>query len=97
MRCTYIDPRATITASKATRYWQVRPNSDYALNLALIHEVLKQQAYDQDFVARFVSGMDSPTQGVRHTHRSERTVPHHRPAGRGARRFVDEIGADVPT
>ena len=31
MRCTYIDPRATITACKATRYWQVRPNSDYAL------------------------------------------------------------------
>ena len=41
MRCTYIDPRATITASKATRYWQVRPNSDYALNLAIIHEVLR--------------------------------------------------------
>ena len=41
MRVTYIDPRATITASKATRYWQVRPNSDYALNLALIHEVLR--------------------------------------------------------
>ena len=41
MRVTYIDPRASITACKATRYWQVRPNSDYALNLALIHEVLK--------------------------------------------------------
>ena len=31
MRCTYIDPRASFTACKATRYWQVRPNSDYAL------------------------------------------------------------------
>ena len=39
MRVTYIDPRASITACKATRYWQVRPNSDYALNLAIIHEV----------------------------------------------------------
>ena len=58
MRVTYIDPRATFTACKATRYWQVRPNSDYALNLAIIHEVLKQEAYDKDFVARFVSGMD---------------------------------------
>ena len=28
MRCTYIDPRATITAGKATRFWQVRPQSD---------------------------------------------------------------------
>ena len=40
-RCTYIDPRASFTAAKATRYWQVRPNSDYALNLAIIHEVLR--------------------------------------------------------
>ena len=38
---TYIDPRASVTACKATRYWQVRPNSDYALNLAIIHEVLQ--------------------------------------------------------
>ena len=43
MRITYIDPRASITACKATRYWQVRPNSDYTLNLAIIHEVLNQK------------------------------------------------------
>ena len=63
MRCTYIDPRATITACKATRYWQVRPKSDYALNLAIIHEVLEREAYDKDFVARFVSGLDSSAGG----------------------------------
>ena len=44
MRVTYIDPRAGLTACKASRYWQVRPNSDYALNLALIHEVLRTEA-----------------------------------------------------
>ena len=67
MRVTYIDPRATITACKATRYWQVRPNSDYALNLAIIHEVLEQEAYDKDFVARFVSGMDYLREAVKDT------------------------------
>ena len=67
MRVTYIDPRATITASKATRYWQVRPNSDYALNLAIIHEVLEQEAYDKEFVARFVSGMDYLREAVKDT------------------------------
>ena len=67
MRVTYIDPRASITACKATRYWQVRPNSDYALNLAIIHEVLKQEAYDKDFVARFVSGMDYLREAVKDT------------------------------
>ena len=42
----------------------MRPNSDYALNLALIHEVLKREAYDQAFVARYVSGMDALRQAV---------------------------------
>ena len=67
MRVTYIDPRASITACKATRYWQVRPNSDYALNLAIIHEVLKQEAYDKDFVERFVTGMDALREAVKDT------------------------------
>ena len=58
IRVTYIDPRASLTATKATRYWQVRPNSDYALNLAIIHELLKREAYNKEFVERYVSGMD---------------------------------------
>ncbi len=95
MRCTYIDPRATITAAKATRYWQVRPNSDYALNLAIIHEVLKQEAYDKDFVARFVSGMDALREAVEDT-TPEWQEPHTGvPAGE-LRAFVEEIAADVP-
>ena len=88
MRCTYIDPRATITACKATRYWQVRPNSDYALNLAIIHEVLEQEAYDKDFVARFVSGLDYLREAVKDT-TPEWQEPHTGvPAGE-LRAFVD--------
>ena len=45
----------------------MRPNSDYALNLAIIHEVLKREAYDKDFVARFVSGMDYLREAVKDT------------------------------
>jgi len=95
MRCTYIDPRATITASKATRYWQVRPNSDYALNLALIHEILKQGVYDQDFVARFVSGMDSLREAVQDTTPEWQEAHTGLPADQ-LRGFVEEIAADVP-
>jgi thiosulfate reductase/polysulfide reductase chain A len=43
MKCTYIDPRATLTAAKATRFWQIRPNSEYALNLAMINHVLARK------------------------------------------------------
>ena len=95
MRVTYIDPRATITASKATRYWQVRPNSDYALNLALIHEVLKQEAYDEDFVARFVSGMDYLREAVEDT-TPEWQEPHTGVPAEQLRAFVEEIAADAP-
>jgi thiosulfate reductase/polysulfide reductase chain A len=95
MRCTYIDPRATITASKATRYWQVRPNSDYALNLALIHEVLKQRVYDEDFVDRFVSGMDALHKAVEDT-TPEWQEPHTGVSADELRAFVEEIAADAP-
>ena len=95
MRCTYIDPRASITACKATRYWQVRPNSDYALNLAIIHEVLKQEAYDKDFVARFVSGMDYLRETVKDT-TPEWQESHTGVPAEQIRAFVKEIAADVP-
>jgi len=95
MRCTYIDPRASITACKATRYWQVRPNSDYALNLAIIHEVLRQEAYDRGFVASFVSGMDYLREAVKDT-TPEWQESHTGLAAEQIRAFVKEIAADAP-
>ncbi len=95
MRVTYIDPRATITASKATDYWQVRPKSDYALNLALIHEVLRQEAYDEDFVARFVSGMDYLREAVKDTTPQWQESHTGLPAEK-LRAFVSEIAAEAP-
>ena len=95
MRVTYIDPRASMTACKATRYWQVRPNSDYALNLAIIHEVLKQEVYDKDFVARFVSGMDYLREAVKDT-TPEWQEPHTGVSADQLRAFVREIAADAP-
>lgn len=95
MRVTYIDPRASLTATKATRYWQVRPNSDYALNLALIHEVLKQEAYDQEFVARFVSGMEYLREAVKDT-TPEWQAQHTGLPAEKIRALVREIAADAP-
>ncbi len=95
MRCTYIDPRASATAAKATRFWQVRPNSDYALNLAIIHEVLKQGAYDKVFVERFVTGMDVLREAVRDT-TPEWQTPHTGVSAAELRDFVKEIAGQVP-
>lgn len=95
MRCTYIDPRASLTAGRATRYWQIRPNSDYALNLAIIHEVLEQEIYDKDFVARFVSGFDLLRAAVKDTTPEWQAQHTGVPAGE-LRAFVAEIAADAP-
>ncbi len=56
-KLTYIDIRATVTASKADRFLMIRPGTDYALNLALIHLILKERLYDADFVNRWVTGL----------------------------------------
>ncbi len=57
-KLTYIDPRVSVTATKAHRYWKIRPATDLALNYALIHTILKERLYDKDFVKRWVSGLN---------------------------------------
>ena len=94
-RCTYIDPRATITATKATRFWQIRPNTDYALNLALIHEVLKMGLYDEAFVARWVEGVDALEASVKDCTPEWQAQFTGIPASE-LRAFVAEIAADAP-
>ena len=56
-KITYIDPRAAGTAMKATRYWAIRPGTDYALNLGIIHTVLRDKLYDAEFVNKWVDGL----------------------------------------
>lgn len=55
-KITYIDVRASGTAMKATRFWMVRPGTDYALNLGIIHTVLRDKLYDAGFVNEWVVG-----------------------------------------
>lgn len=63
-RLTYIDVRQTMTGIKATRFFQVRPGTDYAFTLGVIHQLIKDGAYDHDFVARYVSDFDSLEQFI---------------------------------
>lgn len=55
-KLTYIDPRVTVTATKANRYWMIRPGTDLALNYALMHVILKERLYDKPYVDRWISG-----------------------------------------
>ncbi len=56
-KMTYIDPRVTITATKAHRYWMIRPGTDLALNYALIHVILKERLYDAAYTERWILGL----------------------------------------
>ena len=56
-KLTYIDPRVTVTATKAHRYWMIRPGTDLALNYALLHVILKERLYDAEYVDRWVLGL----------------------------------------
>lgn len=56
-RLTYIDPRVTVTATKAHRYWMIRPGTDLALNYALMHVILKEQLYDAAFAQQWIEGL----------------------------------------
>ena len=56
-RVTYIDIRSTVTASHADRFWMIRPGTDLALNYALIHVILKENLYDEEYVHRWVTGL----------------------------------------
>jgi thiosulfate reductase / polysulfide reductase chain A len=94
-KCTYIDVRATVTATKATRFWQIRPNSEYALNLAFIHLILKENLYDVSFVSRWVVGLESLQELVRDKTPEWAEAQTGIPADE-IRAFVHEIAADAP-
>ena len=57
-RLTYVDVRQTVTGTKATRFFQVRPGTDYALALAIIHEIIEKKGFDVKFIDKYVTGFE---------------------------------------
>jgi anaerobic selenocysteine-containing dehydrogenase len=54
-RLIFVDPRRTGLAAKADHWLQVRPGTDAALALGLIHVMLEEGWYDDDFVRRWTN------------------------------------------
>lgn len=57
-KLVYLDPRFTVTASKATEWLPIRPATDLAFYLALIHVLVAEQLYDRSFVEAYTHGFD---------------------------------------
>lgn len=54
-----VDPRRTRTAAAAHHHLQLRPGSECALVLALLHVIIGEELYDQGFVANHCAGFDA--------------------------------------
>jgi anaerobic selenocysteine-containing dehydrogenase len=53
-----IDPLKTQAAQKADLWVQLRPGTDLALALGMIHVIIKEGLFDKDFVEKWVFGFD---------------------------------------
>lgn len=60
-----VDPRRTEVAEKADLWLQVRPGTDLALLLAMIHVIIEEQRYDKAFVERWCHGFDALCSHIR--------------------------------
>lgn len=57
-RVIVIDPRRISIADRAEMYLPIRPGTDGALALALIHVIINEKLYDADFVENWTIGFD---------------------------------------
>ncbi|MEL1135993.1 molybdopterin-dependent oxidoreductase [Desulfitobacterium sp. THU1] len=53
-----VDPRCTGTAEIAHLWLPVRPGTDAVLALGLLHVIVKENLYDQDFVSKWCHGFE---------------------------------------
>lgn len=57
-RMVVVDPRFTVTASKADKWLAARPGSDMALGLALVHHIFANGLHHQKFCDNWVLGWE---------------------------------------
>jgi anaerobic selenocysteine-containing dehydrogenase len=60
-----IDPRRTSAAAKADYWLQIRPGTDCALALAMIHIIIQEDLYDHEFVSKYCFGFERLAEHVR--------------------------------
>ncbi len=57
-KLVYLDPRYTKTAAKANEWIPIRPGTDAAFLLAMIHVIVTNELADCEFVKKYVIGCD---------------------------------------
>jgi len=57
-RVVVLDPRFSVTASKADEWIPIKPGTDLAFTLAMINVIVNEELYDKEFVENYTSGLD---------------------------------------
>lgn len=57
-RLIYLDPRFTVTASKADEWYPIKPGTDMALILAMLNVIVSENRHDKEFVATYCTGFE---------------------------------------
>ena len=52
-----VDPRFSVTAAKADEWYAIKPGTDLALVLAIIHILIRDNLYDKDFIDKYTEGL----------------------------------------
>jgi anaerobic selenocysteine-containing dehydrogenase len=60
-----VDPRRTRAAARADVHAQLRPGTDAALALGMLHVIIRDELYDADFVERWTVGFEALAERVR--------------------------------
>jgi thiosulfate reductase/polysulfide reductase chain A len=63
-RLVVLDPRMSITAAKADEWIPIKPGTDLAFALAMIHVIINEDLYDHEFVDNYTYGFDKLKEAV---------------------------------
>jgi thiosulfate reductase / polysulfide reductase chain A len=63
-RLVVLDPRLSITAAKADQWIPIKPGTDLAFSLAMIHVIIDEDLYNHDFVDNYTIGISELSTAV---------------------------------
>ena len=64
-KLTYIDPRQSESAARATDWLQINPGTDLALALGFIHVIIRDTLADMDFVRKYCYGYNELAEHIK--------------------------------
>ncbi len=69
-----IEPRFSVTASKADQWIPIQPGTDGALALGMAHWIIKEKKYDRTFIDRYTFGFEDWKDREGNTHMGFKTL-----------------------